>query len=91
MRIGLRKHQESRSREENSSCRQMDFWEALKRFSYCVDLPIGCVDTLSQTGQNSSLGEASSVDTTSSRVDTQGLEHCVDTSMGCVDTTFEEI
>ncbi|MQM12979.1 hypothetical protein Taro_045902, partial [Colocasia esculenta] len=54
----------------------------------CVDLPIGCVDTVSQTGKNSSLGEPSSVDTTSSRVDTQGLEHCVDTSVGCVDTTL---
>ncbi|MQM18379.1 hypothetical protein Taro_051369 [Colocasia esculenta] len=84
MRIGLRNHQESKNREENSSCHQKDFWRALKRV-------LSCWMAKRRTGRLTSLGEVSSVDTTSSRVDTLGLEHCVDTSMGCVDTTLEEI
>ncbi|MQL71402.1 hypothetical protein Taro_003738 [Colocasia esculenta] len=64
--------------------------------SWCVDLPMGCVDTLSQTGKMASLGRVSSVDTTSSRVDT--LErtakqafwerHLVSTPSGLVSTHY---
>ncbi|MQL85966.1 hypothetical protein Taro_018491 [Colocasia esculenta] len=60
--IGLKKHKGSKNREESSHCRQKDFWKALGG-------SLG-VDTLSQTGRKTSLGEVSSVDTTSSRVDT---------------------
>ncbi|MQL89706.1 hypothetical protein Taro_022288, partial [Colocasia esculenta] len=67
--IGLKKHKGSKIGEENTSCCQTDFWKALGE---CVDLPMGCVDTLSQTSKKGSLGRVSSVDTT----------------LGCVDTLY---